>query len=241
MKAVTLLLAVIIPFPLCLFRMKKYKISLPKMLLIYFVVSTVGAFGAAFGSLISNESILSQRLYGLMLCDTILVFALSPLIKMRMSDFGDFIAVPIMAVCFSAKINCVIFGCCYGFNLYQVENHQWVKFPSAILEMLIWAVMTILLLRIERAGTAKGILWPIGMIWFGTARFLVDYLRGSVWERRIFLLGMTGGRFWSLVVLMMGIIYLYVAMMHITGEKPKGKIFLKAITGVFTTSNLVAE
>ena len=232
MKALTLLLAVIIPFPLCLFRMKKYGISLKKMLLIYIVVSTVGAIGACVGAIISNESALSQRLYGLMLFDTALLFALSPLLKVRLADMGDFVIVPIMAVCFSSKISCLVQGCCYGVTLRGIPWFSEIRFPSVIFEMVIWGMMTLLLLAIERSQLAKGALWPIGMIWFGIARFAVDFLRGSAWEKRVFVLGLTGGQFWSLVVLLGGAIYLYIVLMHRFQRKPRVQEWLYAGIGI---------
>lgn len=232
MNALVLILAVVIPFPLCLFRMKKYGISLKKMLLIYVVVSVVGAIGACIGAVISNESMLSKRLYGLMLFDTALLFVLSPLLKVRLDDLGDFVMVPIMAVCFSSKIDCLVKGCCYGVTLWSSSQRGEVRFPSAIFEMLIWGIMTLLLLAIERSQMAKGALWPIGMIWFGIARFAVDFLRGSAWEKRIFVLGLTGGQFWSLVVLLIGAIYLYILLMHRFERKPRIKEWLYAVIGI---------
>lgn len=212
--------------------MKKYGISLRKMLLIYVVVSAVGALGACIGAVLSNESMLSKRLYGLMLFDTVLLFALSPLLKVRLSDLGDFVMVPIMAVCFASKIDCLVKGCCYGVALWGSTPQTVIRFPSAIVEMVLWGIMTLLLLAIERSQMAKGALWPIGMIWFGLARFAVDFLRGSAWEKRVFALGLTGGQFWSLVVLLGGAVYLYIVLLHRFQRKPRVKEWLYAVVGI---------
>lgn len=231
MNILVLLLAVVIPFPLCLFRMKKFGISLKKMLLIYVVVSTVGAIGACVGSAVDGGTIMGKRLYGLMLFDTVLLFALSPLVKVEQKALCDFVAVPIMAVCFASKIDCIVKDCCHGIVLYRLENNMPVRFPSAIMEMTIWGIMTILLVLIERSGKARGLLWPIGMVWFGLARFLADYMRGAWYEREILLLGLTGGRFWSLVTLLLGLVILFVFMTQINGRKPGVKEMGKALLG----------
>ena len=232
MNALVLLLAVVIPFPLCWFRMKKFNIPLWKMLLIYLIVSIVGAVGASVGSAIAGESILSKRLYGLMLFDTVILFVLSALLKIHIDDMGDFVAVPIMAVCFASKIDCIVKGCCYGLVLFYSSSQQPVRFPSAIVEMAIWGILTVMFLVLERSGTAKGILWPLGMIWFGIIRFAVDFLRGSDLEKRNFLMGLTGGQFWSLIVLLVGFVYLYAVLKKKSVRKLTVKDYLYATIGI---------
>lgn len=234
MNALVLILAVVIPFPLCLFRMKKYNIPLWKMLLIYVIISTVGAIGACIGSVIAGGTISGKRLYGLMIFDTAALLLVSPLLRINMDDLCDFVAVPIMAVCFSSKIDCLVKGCCYGITLYQLEGQLPVKFPSAIVEMSVWGIMTVLLLLIEKKGSAKGFLWPIGLIWFGVFRFLVDFLRGAALEKEILLLGLTGGQFWSLITLVLGIVWMFIALSKKSSQKPCIGRIVKAVIGKVT-------
>ena len=82
-----------------------------------------------------------------------------------------------------------------------------IYFPSAIMEMAIWFVFVVLLLLVERKKHSDGVLWPALMIWFGIARFLVDFLRGSEWERRPYCFSLPGGQFWSLVIIVVGIVF----------------------------------
>lgn len=200
---ILLLLAMSIPFPLCYFRMKNYGISLAKMLVIYGIVSTVGFIGARFGPSLVGIKDVGVRLYGLVLFDFILLFPLSWMMKINIRDMGDFVAPPIMAVCASSKINCMLNNCCKGFIMYYNGNEP-VYFPSALTEMLIWTVLIVLLLLVERKKYLPGSLWPILMVWFGIVRFLVDFLRGSEWEQRPYFLGLSGGKFWSLVAAVLG-------------------------------------
>ena len=81
-----------IPFPLCYFRMKKYDISLPKMLIIYLIVSTVGFIGARFGPSFVGIKDAGVRLYGLVLLDAIALVPLSKMMKVGIRDMGDFVA-----------------------------------------------------------------------------------------------------------------------------------------------------
>ena len=208
MNALVLLLAVMIPYPLCIFRMKKYRISFWKMMLIYLVVSIVGVIGAALGAVVSGGTILGKRLYGLMILDTVALLLLCHPLKLSVAEMGDFIAPPIMAVCFASKIDCLVKGCCYGIIVKKFETAPALRFPSAIVEMSIWAILTILLLLLERNKKTKGLLWPIGLITFGIFRFVTDFFRGAPSERRIMLLGLTGGAFWSLITFAIGIVFL---------------------------------
>jgi len=231
MNALVLILAVCIPFPLCLFRMKKYRISLKQMLLIYLVFSVVGAIGACIGSAVDGGTIAGKRLYGLVIFDTMALLIMSRVLKMEVGHLGDYIALPIMATCFASKIDCIVKGCCYGFTLYQLEMQQPVRFPSAILEMIVWAIMTVLLIVLERSKKSTNTLWPIGLIWFGSARFLADFLRGSKIEKEILLLGLTGGQFWSLVTLIIGLVFLYLTVSKLNSRKPTAGEFFKAMMG----------
>ena len=202
------------------------------MFLIYVVFSTVGAVGAMVGSAISGGSIWGQRLYGLMLFDTVALFVMSWILRIRPGKLGDYIAVPIMAVCFSAKILCLATGCCYGNVLYMTETLHYVRFPSAAVEMTIWGLLVIALLFVEKNQRARYTMWPVAMIWFGAVRFIVDFFRGSNSERRIFVLGMTAGRFWSLVVLLVGLIYLYIALRQKAAMRPRWIEYVKALIGL---------
>lgn len=232
MKIVILLLfAIIIPFPLCLFRMKKYEIPFWKMLIIYAAFSTVGFIGARFGPGWVGIELSGIRLYGLVLLDVAALYSMSKALKINIYKLGDFVAPPIMAVCASAKINCLLEGCCKGFIMGYAENKP-VFFPSAIFEMIIWFVLVALLLVVEKRKRVEGLLWPILMIWFGVVRYLVDFLRGSALEQTPYFLWIPPGRFWSIVTLMVGLIFLYRSMWKISGNRPEKKAFLKAVFGL---------
>lgn len=202
---VLLLLTMAIPFPLCYFRMKEYDISLPKMLLIYLVFSTVGFIGAWFGPALVGIEDSGIRLYGLVLFDLMALFVMSMVLRIDMRILGDFVAPPIMAVCACSKINCMIHNCCRGIVMWH-NGEQSILFPSAIVELIIWAVFVVALLMVERKKTADGFMWPQLMIWFGITRCLVDFLRGSVWERRPYFMFLSGGQFWSLVAAVAGVL-----------------------------------
>lgn len=233
---ILLLLAMTIPFPLCLFRMKKYGISLSKMLIIYLVVSGIGFIGARFGPTVVGIENAGIRLYGLVLFDFIAIFPMSRIMKIDISKYADFIAPPIMAVCASSKISCWLNGCCRGFVMYYDEG-EVVRFPSVITEMAIWAIFVVLLLIIEKK-CVEGSLWPILMIWFGFVRFAVDFLRGSETERIPYFAFLSGGQFWSLVTMFIGIICLYIVLKNKLERSPSVVELLKTTFGFHPVKQL---
>lgn len=193
-----------IPFPLCLFRMKKYEIPLWKMLIIYLAFSTVGLIGARFGPIWARIEAAGVRLYGLVLFDFVLLLIMSPVIRVDVYRLGDFVAPPIMAVCASAKIHCMMNDCCKGIVMCY-KGDEPIHFPSVIVEMVIWFLFVALLLVVDRKKQKDGFMWPALMIWFGIIRFAVDFLRVSIWERKPYVFSLTAGQFWSLVSVVIGV------------------------------------
>lgn len=222
-------LTVIIPIPFCLFRRKKYDISLIQMIIIYAVVSTVGAFGACIGAFMSGEPLTSVRLYGLVIFDSALLLLLSCIMKIDIGKMGDFISVPIMVVCFSSKINCYIRGCCTGFVIGETQAGEIIEFPSVLFEMALWALLTVFLIVLEKVGNSKNLLWPIMVIWFGVLRFVASCFRKSEIIEAI--PSISGGKIWSIVTLIVGLIYLYYLLHRNLDRRPKLSEFLKAIMG----------
>lgn len=231
MLALLLALTMGISFPFCLFRIKKFNISLKKMLLIYIVFSMVGLVGACVGSFISGGSIEGRRLYGLMLFDTIALLIMSKLLRIEIGQLGDFIAVPIMATCVSAKIDCLMNNCCRGFVMNPHAGES-IRFPSAIIEMVIWSIFVVLLLLIERKRHATGVLWPISLIWFGTVRYLVDFFREGSGGSELLLGLMSGAQFWSLIALLIGLVFLFVVLRKKSGHNPTIGELCKTIFGM---------
>ena len=231
MSLFLLSLTVLIPVPFCWLRREKYDISLSQMLIIYVVVSAVGAVGACIGSFVAGGPITSVRLYGLIILDCGALFALSRLMRIDIGRLGDFISVPIMVVCFSSKINCLLTGCCRGILLFETAAGTPVRFPSAIFEMLLWATLAALLLLAEKRGTAKNTLWAVAVIWFGILRFFVSLLREFPERLTAVLPGVSGGMLWSAVAFLLGVVYLYYFLKRGLGRKPKLSELLRASVG----------
>ena len=232
MSIQVLAFAICIPIPFCIFRMKRYGLDWVRLLVIYVIVSTVGAVGACVGAWASGEPIFSIRLYGLMLFDFLLLWPLSRLMKMTVWDLGDFISVPIMMVCSAAKISCWVRDCCRGIYISWLGTNTSVQFPSQIFEMVLWAAMAVLLIFKEKRNRFTGQLWPFAMIWFGVLRFVVDFLRLSKEPTQIYYMFMSGAKFWSLMTVLVGCGFMYVTLRRKLTRKPTIFELLKSCAGI---------
>ena len=221
MNAFVIALGMAAPVPFCLLRRKRYGLSYRKLLLIFLVVAASGILGASLGSLAGGGNLTGKRLYGLMLLDTITLLLSHRLFGLSLGKMGDFIAAPVMAGCSLAKLDCIVNDCCYGIVLKPMpEIGRAIRFPSALVELIVWAVLTFVLLLLERNKKLKGLMWPISMIGFGIFRFIADYFRGSAADHKLFCPGITMGQFWSLVCLVVGVAFL---TFMITQKKNKFK------------------
>lgn len=215
-----------------LIQRKKYDVSVGKTFAVHIVVTIITIIGACVGSALGGLSIKGLRLYGILMFDTVALLFLCKVFKMEIGRLGDYLAAPIIAVCSIVKIPCMVIGCCYGTALFIDAAGRTVRFPSQIVEFSIWAILTIWLLWIEKKGKQKNLLWPIATIWFGVFRFLVDYMRGNPAERRLILLGFPAGRFWSLFVLLMGVVLLIYLFRKYRGRRPSIKEVFRCIVGL---------
>lgn len=232
MDILVLILAVIIPIPFCLFRRKRYGIGWRQLILVYAGISLAGAIGACVGSFLAGGSIKGIRLYGLMLFDALFLPLLAKLIHCKVGRLGDFISVPVAISCAASKINCLIENCCKGLVLYQDQSQQAIRFPSQVFELSLWATLAVFLLVLESRKKSEKLLWPIFMVWFGLLRYAVDFLRGSALEKLPYFFTMPGGRFWSLIVFILGLLWLFFALKDKLGRKPKIREVFRSLFGL---------
>lgn len=210
---------------------RKYNIPVTMMIVLYVLFTVTGTLGGSFGAVLSGLSWVGKRLHMLVAVDAITLTLLCKLFKKDESLLGDYLAIPVVAVCAAAKVGCLIFGCCYGIELYVNSQGIPVRFPSPAVELTVWVLLAVWLFFVSKKGRAKGLLWPIAMIWVGVLRFLVDFMRGSLLERTLRILGLPAGQLWSLVLLLMGVAYLFRALRKSLHRNPSFKEMLRGMVG----------
>lgn len=105
------------------------------------------------------------------------------------------------------KMQCAVNGCCVGILLTITADGTYIRFPSQIIELLNALVLMVILLWLIRKGTWQGRIYPIYMLLYGITRFILNLLR----DTKPFLLGLPAGNFWSLVAIVIALIWLRLA------------------------------
>jgi len=232
MNQMPVILAAGVGWFFCFFRRKRYHITRFGMYFLLFIFTLTGALGSNMGSMISGGALAGRRLYGLMIADTVALVVGCRILKKDLGKIGDYISVPILSSCCGGKLNCLLDGCCYGFVMYMDTAGEAVRFPSQIFELVLWSLLSLWLIILEMKEHANNTLWALAMIWFGLSRYIVDFLRGSPSEKAIFVIGMPGGQFWSLVLFLMGLAYLLYSLKRIYGRVPTVPEFIAAMLGL---------
>lgn len=103
------------------------------------------------------------------------------------------------------KINCLKEGCCRGIVLSQLSANGEVRFPSQAVEFSVAAAFVWVILVAMKKGKWRGMLYPYAMLMYCSSRFFLDLLR----ETEPFLLGMSAGCFWSIVGVILALVWVY--------------------------------
>ena len=229
---ISTIMGIVVLFIMLQISRKGYEVSMRKAVAIHVVFTVITIIGAKVGSYLGELTFAGLRLYGILMLDTIAMFFLYKPFKMELGQLSDYLAAPIIAVCAIVKVECLRVGCCYGMVLYLDEAGNAVRFPSQLVEFLVWVALTAWLLIINRKGQLKNMLWGVATIWFGIFRLLVDYLRGSPFEGAYMILGLTSARFWSIITALMGVMFLFISFRKHNERNPKIAEMLKAIFGL---------
>lgn len=152
--------------------------------------------------------------YGGLLFGAVSFFILYFLIirKKCSSISEDFFTIAPSCICIAhgfGRIGCFLTGCCYG-----IESDMWfaVKFPGMtnkviptnLFEAIFLIVLGLVLIFLIYKKHAK-YNFPIYLVVYGIFRFALEFVRGD--ERGNFVPGMSPSQFWSIVLIVLGIVY----------------------------------
>ena len=188
-------------------QMRWYKVAAWKSGIISIVLVATGLFGSRLWYYVENQSFLGRSFYGVIFIAPIVFYMVSKIIRIPYGYTLDFIAPGGCLTLALVKIQCLRDGCCNGILLYIDENRNYIFFPSQIVEMIVFLIISILLLIICRKSRKKGNIFPWFMILYGASRFGLDFLRGNVSP---YALGLSPGSFWSLIAFSIGVITLII-------------------------------
>lgn len=186
-------------------RRKLYGISLKKAFLITLYVAFSGLLGTNIMYFIENGIWGGTSFFGAVLFIPIFLLPSPRIFHIPVAKITDYIAAPGLAMFVVNKLNCYVAGCCGGKVIgYTVEGIP-IYFPSQLAEMVCAVIIVCVSLCLERKKFAKGRIYSICLIIYGISRYILNYFR---WEQDEFALGMPPGNLWSIVAIVIGIIWL---------------------------------
>ena len=202
---IALLLAVFATLVLMLLRRKFYKISLSKTAIILVLLAVMGLLSTNLMFLIENGKWGGRSIFGGVVFIPIIFWPIAKVLRVRVPAMMDFIAPPGVIMFAVMKIDCYFSGCCGGRVIRIGENGIGVCFPSQIVEGVATMLLVAILLWFEYKGKTTDILCPLHLITYGVLRFGLNFMREP---QEPFLFGLQAGAFWSIVVVLLGSLWL---------------------------------
>ena len=190
-----------------------YRINLFKSFIITILLTICGTVGSYLMFFLENGYWGGLSFYGALFFVPI-GFALVPLLlKIPYGELLDMCA-PVGGVMLAImKLQCFLSGCCGGRGLFVNSDGVVVRFPSQIVELITALIIFVILLIMSYRKTHKNCIYPIYMIMYGSARFVLNLFR-EVSAQSIFPIG----NVWSLIAIAIGIIWLIVYNKKYKGE-----------------------
>lgn len=188
---------------------RRWRAGLPmwKTLLSAAVLTVLGVLGAKLMFLIESGFWAGTSFYGAMFFPPLIMVLLALLLRVPPLALLDLCAPAECVMLALLKVLCLKNGCCGGRLLFTTASGGEIYFPSQIIELLNALVLMVMLLWLIRKGTWQGRIYPIYMLLYGITRFILNLLR----DTKPFLLGLPAGNFWSLVAIVIALIWLRLA------------------------------
>ena len=190
-------------------RRKKFGLNFVQTVVLNITLPIIGFAGSKLLYIVENyNQVLDSGNVGMSFFGTVFI------IPIIMPLIGKLIGVParkVLDICIPGgiavlcciRINCFIMGCCSGVLVFWFGTR--FPLPIQLFEAIgdIW--LLIQLLRWEKVSNPGGKNYPLFLVFYGTMRFLLEWLR----VRSSSLLGMSHGHWFSLVAITIGVVALF--------------------------------
>ena len=208
-----------------------WKIKLYQYFIIVPLMTVVGTLGAKTASYLAYGRFSGTRLYGTVLAVALFGAVLAVLLCIPYRELYGFSSVGTWLSVAVMKVPCIIDGCCAGRVLFMDGSGNTVRFPSQILETVVAALFFLWFFRLSKTKYPHGALYPLLMVWYGIYRYAADWMRGHPLEQSPFVLWLPAGRFFSLLILALGLVSLYLVLKKQYGKRMSASIFTASLFG----------
>lgn len=191
-------------FILMLLRRKTFPhIQIWKFPIISILLTIAGVAGAMLMYYIEQGQFGGTSLFGSIFFIPILLFPTIYLLRIPFHILMDLCAPAECLMLVLMKLDCQLSGCCFGKYLPSLN----IQFPSQIIEMITFFFVMVVLLQLEHKEKCSGKIYGYYLIIYGSARFILNWFRYGV---PTFVWILPAGNFWSLVAIVLGIVWLIV-------------------------------
>ena len=194
---------------MCVFiavQMGWYGIKRWKSIIVAASLVLVGIFGSQIWYFVENGNFGGRSFYGVIFLAPIVFFAVSKIMQTPYGHTMDLVAPSGCLVLALVKIQCLRDGCCNGYVMYIDENRFYVRFPSQLVEMVVFLIISAILFCMARKVKFRGKIFPWFLVLYGGSRFFLDFLRDTTPS---YLFGLSAGSFWSMIAFGIGLIWLF--------------------------------
>lgn len=186
-------------------QMKIYQIPVWKSIIVSTVLVLIGIYGSQLWYFVENFSFRGRSLYGAIFLAPIVYLPISAVLRIPYGKMMDFVAPAGCLTLAMVKIQCLRDGCCKGIVLYMTENHEYVRFPSQIVEMAAFLALSVILFLMSFSKRFRSTIFWWFWVLYGASRFVLNFFRGRA---EPYLLNLSAGSFWSLIACIGGILAL---------------------------------
>ena len=187
---------------------REYKQPIWKLLISTVLLTVVGTAGTILMARIETGGF-GLSYYGAVFLVPIAFAVVAFVLWMPYSKLLDLCVLGECMILALMRINCLISGCCAGRVLCTLNNGAELRFPNQIAELILsLLLMSLLIYWAFRRPERRGLLYPWYMVLYGSARFVLNFLREewALWD--------PSKRFpmatiWSLVSVAIGLTWIF--------------------------------
>lgn len=166
-------------------RRQKYDLSWCKSVIFATAELFFGVLGCKILFLLENIMWVRQNgftfggfsFYGAVFLIPLMMPLVGKALKLSLRDSLNCSAICIVAMLGTIRMGCFLNGCCGG-RVFHIGDYYF-SFPTQLIEFVFDLLILILLLRCEKKDDHYGSLYSKFLLWYGSARFLIEFIRNT--------------------------------------------------------------
>ena len=139
--------------------------------------------------------------YGAVFLSPMLMPLVGKLLGLNRLESLDCSAICILAMLGTIRIGCYLNGCCGG-EVFNVGEYYFTL-PTQLIECIYDFIVLSMLIKYEKSGNAKGLIYPRFLLLYGGARFFIEFLRNTDKDW----LGLSHAQWFSIVAVVIGLLF----------------------------------